>query len=244
MTSLRAPIITEALRGLTGVGSAQTGYFGMLGILAAALALWWPKQTLTGALDAGNGPDTLAAVLIALGAVLTYHGSRIGAEEVRFVEQQSLREWFVSTPLSAFRVVSEFALAQGLMVTHLIVLALPFVLCAAALAGGPWSAIAIIIGAIGLHTIAWMFVVSALYLFVGHHALVMFVAIRVLIVGVYFGSAAAVPELSAVLMVFDALEHPQNAGSSVGGFVLGWALIATVSWLVLWKGLARLKPSG
>ena len=94
------PLLREFAHGTLARGAAQRNYLLHLLFQSTVLFVWWPKDSLADALTAGQAPATLVAVCAATGVSLSYYAMRAGAEELRLDEQQSLREWALSTPLA------------------------------------------------------------------------------------------------------------------------------------------------
>lgn len=238
------PLVVETLRGLASVGTWQSGWLAMLLIVAGTLLLWWPKQELPRALANGDGPDTLSAVLVALGLVMAYQAMRAGAEEIRFVEQPSLREWVVATPLPVKRIVGEHVLAQLVQVACMQLLALPLILPAMGIAGAPWGALVAIMAALAVHTLAWVLLAGWAYLMVGHRAVEMFIALRVGLGVIVALAALFAPQVSAVMIPVAVLQDPASAWRTVAPLLMVWSLAAGVAMMGMSATLARHRGPG
>ena len=87
------PLLVEAVRGISLGGTASASYMNLLLLQAGVLVLWWPKLRLVDALEANDGPMTLAAIVIAVGLCLAFQAARQGMEEVTGEEAATVHEW-------------------------------------------------------------------------------------------------------------------------------------------------------
>ncbi len=199
------PLIAEALRGLVGVGQAQLAYLNCLLLQAVVLLFWWPKRTLSEALVNENPPDTLLAVIIALGVTTAYYALRTGGEEVLVAEQQPLRGWVVATPLSLPRIFIGFLFGRILQTLQAIFLSLPLVLAAYSVGGGDWPSIGWCLLTILTQAVFYHLLGAVLYTIIGHFSLSMFLSLRVALVVVYAATLALLPEANHVVVAYELL---------------------------------------
>ena len=91
--------------GLGRPGMAGLHKLGLLLLLAIVLIIWWPKTGLEQALVSQQDPNTLTAVVIALGVAMAYLALRCGAEEIMLPGQHGLRDWAQATPVRPGRIL-------------------------------------------------------------------------------------------------------------------------------------------
>src|SRR5688572_24150371 len=136
---MRANPLSEVLYGLTRAGRAQLDYLGLVVVQAVVQFLWWPKHGVAQMLASQHGPDTLMAVVVAIGLSMAYHSVRAGAEEFLLPGQRGLHDWVRATPLSLGRLLLGYVSGQLLQGLHMLLLSLPLMLIAFTVSGGEWG---------------------------------------------------------------------------------------------------------
>ncbi len=199
------PVFVESARGLFSPGNPHAAILSALLLPAAVLLLWWPKSELIVVLQSDDAPDTLLAVLIALGASSAWHALRAGAEEILLPHQHGLQEWVIATELSVARAVVGSVLGHLLTLAQLLVFAAPLVLVAFAVSGGEWLALGLCLLAIVVQAVFYRLLATLVYLHIGHHGTATFLTVRALLPAGYLAAAliapfASHPALSAHLM--------------------------------------------
>src|SRR5688572_5671934 len=106
------PLVIEVLAGLGRRGTAELHAFGLLVLLAAVLIVWWPKTGLEQVLESQQAPNTLMAVVIALGIAMSYLALLCGAEEIMLQGQHGLRDWALATPLRPGRILRGYVRSE------------------------------------------------------------------------------------------------------------------------------------
>ena len=187
------PLILETVRGLLAPGTPQPASLMVLLLPAAALLLWWPKARLVAVLQSYDSPDTLLAVLIALGVSVAWHGVRLGGEEILLPGQHGLQDWVIATPLSLSRIMVGFVLAHLLELAHLLLLVAPFPLLAMAVSGSDWAALGWSVAALTIQAVFYRLLACLIYLRIGHHDTASFICVRAVLVVGYGVSAFALP---------------------------------------------------
>lgn len=190
------PILIERARGLIASGTPHAAVIGALALPAVALLLWWPKSDLIDVLQSADAPDTLLAVLIALGASTAWHALRAGAEETLLPEQHGLREWAIATDVPLGRIVLGSILGHLLELVQLLLFAAPLVLMAFAVSGGEWPALAACVLAIVLQAVFYRLLAALVYLRIGQHATATFICVRALLPAGYLAAALLLPSAS------------------------------------------------
>ena len=210
-------------------------------IQAAVLLIWWPKSALAEVLETGNGPDTLLAVVIAVGATVAYYSIRAGGEEILLPGQHSLREWALETPVRLARVLSGYVIAHLLQTLHALLLSTPLLLIAFSIAGGEWRSLEWALVAILVQATFYRFTAAIVYLTLGHRENAAYFCQRAVLLGGYLGWGALLPAASHIVVSFDLLgdRAAMPAGASGGGGDLVPApLEFIVIYVILCLGLA------
>lgn len=171
-------LVVETLRGLAVYGRPQTAYFYCLIAQAIAVVLWWPKNTRD---FSHSSPLALFAVLIALGATLSYHSMRVGAEEVMFSNQQSIREWLIATKVPLSNLYGGYLVAHIIQTLYWILLSCPLVVVAWSVDGGNWRALAAVIGLIALLSSVFRMIGVCIYLAIGQYGVFTWYSLRVIL---------------------------------------------------------------
>lgn len=239
------PLIAETLRGLVGVGQAQLAYLNCLLLQAVVVLFWWPKRTLSEALMNENPPDTLLAMIIALGVTSAYHALRTGGEEVLVAEQQPLRGWVVATPLSLPRILMGFLTGRILQTLQAMFLSLPLVLAAYSVGGGDWSGVGWCLVTIVAQAFFYSVLGAVLYTTIGQFSMSMFLSLRVALVVGYAATLGLVPEASQVVVTYELLsEEPWLTTGPLPAhfsFLIAYAVAAAVLVALLFGLLARYR---
>ncbi len=209
------------------------------------LFLWWPKSTVVQRLESEDGPDTLLAVVIALGVSVAYYNIRAGAEEILLPGQHSLREWAIATPLKLGRILSGYLCGHVLQTLHAIVLSSPLLLMGYSVAGGEWSGLVWSLTAVLFQATFYRLVGAVMYMTIGHYDTIMFIAPRVALVVGYGLAGVLFPITSQWLVSSQLLGAGPWLHSSVAtapglpGFLLVHAALCVLLAWVLYLLLAR-----
>lgn len=208
------PLVVEVARGLVAPGNPQAAVLSALLLPAVVLLLWWPKSELIVVLQSDDAPDTLLAVLIALGASTVWHAVRDGAEEILLPGQHGLQEWVLAAEVSVVRALLGSLAGYLLRLFQLLVFASPLVVMSFAVSGGEWSALGLGLLAVVLQAVFYRLLATLVYLRIGHHATATFLAVRALLPVGYLAAALASPSLS----------HPALSSHLMdGGYSLRWS---------------------
>lgn len=176
------PLLAEAWAGLKGSGQVHLSYFNYLLLQAAVLLLWWPKSTLIGWLESESAPNTLLAVVLAVGVTVAYYSLRAGAEELLLPGQHSLWEWVLSTKLRLGRILYGYFCAHILQTLHAIMLSSPILLMGYAVAGNAWSGLVWSVTAIIFQATFFRLLGAVMYMLIGHYEHIMFLSLRAALV--------------------------------------------------------------
>lgn len=194
------PLIVETWHGLTNASQAQLTYLNCLLLQAAVLMLWWPKRTLSEALLKENPPDSLLAIVIAVGFTCAYYALRIGAEEVLLKGQQPLVHWAGATALSLPRILLGYLGGRGLQISHALLLSSPLVLAAYSVGGGSWPALGWCMVAVLVQAVFYLLLGAVVCTLAGRHGTRTFVSIRAILLGVYTATMVLLPVASQVMV--------------------------------------------
>ena len=238
------PLVIETLHGMTRAGRAQIDYLLYLFVLAAAVFIWWPKQTLMDILRHQDPPDALFAGLVVYGAILAYYSLRAGAEEFLLEGQHGLRDWAIGSDLRLPRILLGYLGAHLLHSTHLVALSLPILLLAFHVSGGQWPALGVCLTLIVWQSIFYRLAAAAIYIAIGQHGALTALSIRALIVAAYLLSALALPVASHLVLtssVLDGGSSAQIAVTSPAQFVALYTVLSAGMLLVLYYQLSRLR---
>jgi len=217
------PVIVGAARGLTGSAQAISTCLGGLALQAAALYLWWPKGGVPQALIAEEGPVTLLAVCITLGATFAYLSLRAGVEEFLLPGQRPLGEWLAGSTLGIGAVLGGY-LAGHLLHTVLVLgLSTPLLLAAFAVAGGAWAVLLWSIVIVAAHGAFYRLAGACVRLAIVSRDQDAVVATRVLIVGMYVVTAVLAPSASHPLVTFGLFAARPGPEGDLDPFRLGSA---------------------
>ncbi len=239
------PIAHEVAIGLAGAGPSQRAYLGYLVVQALAVIAWWPKGGVFGALQSGDGPDTLLAVLVACGITTAYHAVRSGAEELLLPLQHTLREWLDATPLSPWRIARGYLVGHLLQTLHAVALSSPLLLAALPVSGGEWPALGWAVLIIVVQSTCYRLGAALVYLAIGHRGELCFWAVRAGLVAGYVATAVWLPVASHPIVCARLLggEIPAGALPDHVTFLALYALLGAGLWLALGRRLARERGS-
>jgi hypothetical protein len=242
------PLLLETLRGIGRPARAQLDYLNYLVVQAVVVFAWWPKDGLLEVLGSGDAPHTLLAAVLAAGVLVSYYAVRAGAEEVLLEGQHGLREWTAASPLPVSRILAGYLQGQVVHALHLMSLSSPLVLMAFAVSGGEWIPLAWSFAAILFQATFYRLLGAVVYLAIGHHGAITFLAIRLALLLVYALGAALLPVashlvLSARLLSLDG-PPPVGIGPVPGpiGFVALYLLASAALTAVLHRQLSRREP--
>ena len=220
------PLLAEVLVGLTRQGRAQLDYLALLVVQAVVLFLWWPKSGVAQMLESQHGPDTLVAVVIAVGASMAYHALRAGAEEFVLPGQHGLRDWALGTPLRMGRILRGYALGQIAQSLHWLVLSSPLALVAFTVSGGEWRALAWCIAGALVQALFYRLSGAVTHLLIGQHRAECHFIVRTILVVVYVPVGWLVPFASHVALTSRALGEGVQTQPSFAGVPDPWAFVA------------------
>ena len=240
------PLVLEVLHGLAGRGPAQIAWIGYLSVQGLALFLWWPPEhDLYHVLATGNPPDTLAAVVIALGATLAYYSLRAGAEELRLEGQHPLGEWVLGTALPLSRILRGYLGGHLLQSLHAVALSSPLLLAAFSVAGGSWTGLGWSLAAVLAQAAFYRLVGALLYFTIGRRHALTLVALRAALLLGYAVPPFLLPAASH-LMVSHRLFNPPSPASAAAlpeplAFVLVYTALCAAATVALHASLSRLR---
>ena len=202
------PLLREVLVGLTKGGRAQLDYLGLLLLQAVVLLLWWPKSGVTQVLESQHGPNTLVAVVMAIGVTTAYVAARAGAEEFVLPGQHGLRDWALATPLDLGRVVRGYLLGQFVHSVHLVILSAPLILIAFTVSGGEWVALGWCLVAVLVQALFYRLCGALTHLTIGQHKSETLFVVRTILLVVYVPVGLLAPITSYPAFTYWALsEH-------------------------------------
>lgn len=204
------PLVTEVLVGLTRRGKAQLDYLGWLSLQAAVVFLWWPKDGVVQVLASQHGPNTLTAVVIAVGGTTAYFALRAGAEEIMLPGQHGLRDWALATPLGLGRILRGYVLGQLVHSLHLLALSSPLLLMAFTVSGGEWVALAWCMAATLVQALFYRLCGAITHLTIGQHRVESHFVVRAILVLVYVPVGLLAPFTSHVAFTSHALGESMN----------------------------------
>jgi hypothetical protein len=228
------PLVAEVLVGLTRQGKAQLAYLALLVVQAVVLFVWWPKSGMAPVLASRHSPDTLIAVVIAVGATMAYHAVRAGAEEFMLPGQHGLRDWALATPLSLGRILRGYVLGQVVHSVHLLALSSPLLLMAFTVSGGEWPALAWCMAAMLIQALFYRLSGAITHLVIGQHPAECHFVVRTILAVVYVPIGWLVPFTSHVAFASRALGEGAQAPPAFAGVSDHWAFMA------LYTGLSML----
>lgn len=233
-------LTTEAWRGLCSPGRPQLAYLGCLVVQALAVLIWWPESRLRGVLQAESAPDTLFMALVLLAVSLSYQNIRLGAEELMFTGQQSLREWLLSTRLPLWRILLGYSIGHCLQTLHWIMLSMPIVLVAWSVASGDWPGLGFCLLAVFLLASVFRFAGACVYLLAGHHGQFTYFALRVILITGYLVAGIVFPSIShwQVTENLLSISHAEDLSGAMSAFARIHTLVLLSLMLMLY-GIAH-----
>lgn len=239
------PLVIEVMAGLGRRGIADFHNLGVLTLLACVVIVWWPKTGLEQVLESQQDPNTLTAVVMALGIAMSYLALRCGAEEIMLPGQHGLRDWAQATPLRTGRILRGYLLGQLLCSLHLVVLSVPVLLAAFAISGGEWAALGWCVGAALVQALFFRLCGAITHLTIGQHRAESRFAVRAILVLVYVPVGLAAPVTSHLALTSRVLG--EAAGTRVAlaadnvAFLATYGLLGMIAALVLYGLLARAR---
>jgi hypothetical protein len=194
------PLFVETLRGLATVGRVHLDYLNYLLLQALVVFFWWPKSTMIQLLENQDAPNTLLALIVALGVSLAYYNLRAGGEEILLPGQHPLREWALATPLSIGRILSGYLYGHAVQMLHALALSSPLLLMAWLVSANTahelvWSLLGVVLLATFYRLLG-----ALMYLMFGHYEMLMFISLRGVLVVSYLLGAMLLPLVSHLVM--------------------------------------------
>jgi hypothetical protein len=239
------PLVIEVLAGLGRRGTAELHTVGLLVLLAGVLMVWWPKIGLEQVLESQQPPNTLMAVVLALGIAMAWLALLCGAEEIMLRGQHGLRDWALATPLRPGRILRGYLLGQLLYSLHFLALSLPLLLMAFAISGGEWAALGWCVAAALVQAVFYRLCGAITHLTIGQHRAESRFAVRAILVLVYVPVGLLAPVTSHVAFTSRMLGEnmgPRSALAAVPdnvAFLAAYAGLALIAALALHGLLAR-----
>ena len=206
------PLVLEALRGLSETGKVHRAHLGYLALQGLVLFLWWPPANdLYHVLATGNPPDTLPAVVMALGATLAYYSLRAGAEEVLLPGQHPLGEWALASPLPLGRIMRGYLGGHLLQALHAIALSSPLLLTAFSVGGGTWTALSWGLATALVQATFYRLAGALIYLEMGHRRALTLLSLRAVLLLGYALPPFAAPAASHLMVSYRLFQLPSPA---------------------------------
>jgi len=209
------PLVREVLEGLSVADRTHSIHLAHLAVQALVLFLWWPpRNDLYHVLATANPPDTLLAVIIALGVTHAWYSMRAGAEEILLPGQHPLGEWALASPLPLSRVLGGYLGGHLLQSLHAIFLSSPFVLAAFSVGGGTWPVLLFGLAGLVMQALSYRLVGALLYLTLGHRRTLSMISVRAVLLLGYALPLAVFPAASHIMVcfhLFDASTSPAPA---------------------------------
>jgi len=239
------PLVTEVLVGLTRRGKAQLDALGLVLLQAAAVFVWWPKDTLAQVLESQHGPHTLTAVIMALGVTTAYFALRAGAEQIMLPGQHGLRDWTLATPLGLGRILRGYVLGQFVHSLHLLVLSSPLLLMAFTVSGGEWDALGWCMAATLVQALFYRLCGAITHLAMGQHGTESLYTIRTLLAVVYIPVGWFAPVTSHLAFTWRALGESMTTQPAIVetpdlvGFLAIYAGLSVLAALAVHRMLLR-----
>lgn len=232
-------LITETLRGLNFSGRPHRDYLLCLAVQAVAVLMWWPKP---GNL-ATDTSLTLFAALIATGVTLAYHNARLGAEELSFPQQQSLREWLLLTAVPVRRLLWGYLVSHVLQSVHWLLLSAPILVIAWSVSGIGWHGFAFGVFSLVVLASVYRLAGACLYLAWGHHKTLTHYGVRGIVLVSYVLLGFAIPASSHWRLTNELLSLSWSSqGTSLSSSaVLGFLLFYGICLVLLGCGLGLLS---
>lgn len=235
------PLLAEIWHGLAGAGAMQQAYLNYLIIQALVLFFWWPKSSMFKLIENQDGPITLLAVMIALGVSVAYYSLRAGGEEILLPGQHSLREWNIATPLAIGRIIRGYVTGHLLLMTHALLLSSPLLLMAYAVSGDTRAGLIGCLVTVVLQATVYRLLGAVMYLSIGQHEVIMFIALRAALIAGYLLGGILLP-VTSHLVVSGQLLNSDPSLTSVQDFLMIYGLLCLLLIAVLYFLLARQRP--
>jgi hypothetical protein len=239
------PLVIEVLAGLGRRGAAEHHAFGLLVLLVAVLIVWWPKTGLEQVLESQQAPNTLTAVVIALGIAMSYLALLCGAEEIMLRGQHGLRDWALATPLRPGRILRGYVLGHTLYSVRCLALSLPVLLTAFTISGGEWAALGWCVAAALIQAVFYRLCGAITHLMIGQHRAESRFAVRAILVLVYVPVGLAAPVTSHVAFTSRVLGEDMGSGMALAAapdnvaFLAAYAVLGMIAALALYWLLSR-----
>ena len=229
------PLLLETLLGLGEPGKAHLVHLGCLALQGLVLFLWWPpRHNLYHMLATGNPPDTLLAVVIALGVTLSYYSLRSGAEEVLLPGQHPLGEWALASPLPLARILRGYVAGQLLLSLHALLLSAPLLLAAFTVAGGAWPVLLASLGMVLVQALFYRLAGALLYLVLGHRRTLAPLSVRAVLLLGYALPPFLLPAASHIMVSYRLFNRPAAPAEALA------APEAALLFALFYAGLASL----
>ena len=193
---LNNPVMTDMWRATHSFGKSQFAYLFCLSLQALALILWWPDANIGTALSKQHAPGTLFATLIAVAFTICYQSVRCGAEEIIGANQQSIREWLLSTRLTIRTLVTGYLLGHFLQALHWLLLSMLIVLVAYAIGDSSLSALTLNLIAIFLMSYFYRLFGVGTYLLLGHYDDLVYYITRIMLFAAFIGAGLVIENAS------------------------------------------------
>ncbi len=206
------PLVREVLEGLIVADRAHSIHLAHLSVQALVLFLWWPpRNDLYHVLATANPPDTLLAVVIALGVTHAWYSMRAGAEEILLPGQHPLGEWALASPLPLPRVLGGYLGGHLLQSLHAVFLSSPFLLAAYSVGGGTWPVLAFALAGLMMQALSYRLVGALLYLTLGHRRTLTMISVRAVLLLGYALPLALFPAASHIMVSYNLFNAPTSA---------------------------------
>ena len=232
------PLVVEVLAGLGRRSTAELHTYGLLVLLAGVLMVWWPKVGLEQVLESQQAPNTLMAVVLALGIAMAWLALLCGAEEIMLRGQHGLRDWALATSLKAGRILRGYLLGQLLYSLHFLALSLPLLLMAFAISGGEWAALGWCVAAALVQAVFYRLCGAITHLTIGQHRAESRFTVRAILVLVYVPVGLLAPGTSHVAFTSRVLGENMGTRSALAAAPDNVVFIAAYAGLVMIAGLA------
>lgn len=228
------PLVMEVLDGLTRKGPAQLDNLGLVLLQAAVLLVFWPTGDVAELLASQHSPDTLAAVVMAMGVAMAYIALRAGAEKVLLPGQHGLRDWALATPLDLGRILRGYLVGQLVHSLYLLALSSPMLLMAFTVSGGEWAALGWCVAAALVQALFYRLCGAITHLAMGQHETESLYTIRTILGVIYLPVGWLAPVTSHLAFTSRAL------GASVTNQAAIVEELDPVAFLAIYAGLSAL----
>ncbi len=205
------PLIIDTYRAMINMGQTTVPYFNYLLIQVAVVMLWWPKRTLSEALLTENPPDSLLAIVLAVGITTAYYGLRIGTEEILLAGQRPLCAWVAATSLSLPRILIGYLSGRVLQITHALFLSSPLVLAVYSVGGGRWPVLGWCLLTVLVQAVFYNLLGALIHALVGQQGRRVMWFSRVALVLGYVASFTLLPGASQVAVSYELITSQPGA---------------------------------